>query len=108
MHQQGIISRYTLETIQPMLDQRVKRLIEQVQESLREEPALLEQEVAKAWLESLRVQRNTLMRLYHDNVINEETVSTLVAEIDMMLLDPAASWPEIEEKIEKKEEAEGG
>jgi CPA1 family monovalent cation:H+ antiporter len=106
MHQQGIISRYTLETIQPMLDQRVKRLIEQVQESLREEPALLEQEVAKAWLESLRVQRNTLMRLYHDNVINEETVSTLVAEIDMMLLDPAASWPEIEEKIEKKEEGE--
>lgn len=104
MHQQGVISIHTINTIQPVLDQQIEQLTDKVLETLHEEPALAKQEVAKAWLEALRVQRNTVMSLYHDNIINEETTSSLIAEIDLLLMDPASTWPEIKGKIVHKEE----
>ena len=103
MYQQGVISSITYQALEPVLQQQMDQLAHAVQESLREEPTLSEQEVAKAWLESLRVQRNTVMSLYHDNIINQETTSNLIAEIDMLLTDPASTWPEIEAKILKEE-----
>lgn len=104
MYQQGVISSITYQALEPVLQQQMDQLADAVQESLREEPTLSEQEVAKAWLESLRVQRNTVMSLYHDNIINQETTSNLIAEIDMLLMDPASTWPEIEARILKGDE----
>lgn len=99
MYQQGVISHITLNAIQPVLERQIEQLTERVQETLRQEPILTEQEMAKAWLESLRVQRNTVMSLYHDNIISSDTTGHLIAEIDMLLADPASTWPEIEAKI---------
>jgi monovalent cation:H+ antiporter, CPA1 family len=104
MYQQGVIASTTLNAIQPGLEQSIEHLTAEVQESLREEPSLAQQEMAKAWLESLRVQRNTVMNLYHDNIITDETTSHLIAEIDMLLMDPASTWPEIQAKILQEDE----
>lgn len=101
MYQQGIISNTTLNAIQPMLAQQIEQLNEKVKEALRAEPALAQQEMAKAWVESLRVQRNTMRSLYHDNIISEETASGLIAEIDVLLMNPDSKWPEIEAEMEK-------
>ncbi len=80
-------------------DRQIEQFAAAVQESLRETPALSQQEMARAWLESLRVERSAVMSLFHDNVINAETMAMLTAEIDRQLIDPAATWPEIQATI---------
>jgi len=104
MHQQGIISDYTLNTLEPVLETRIEQLTVQVREALKENPGLSEQEMARAWLETLRVQRSTLMSLHHDNIIDESTFYTLVGEIDLLITDPGSTWAEIHSRMSTQDE----
>ena len=106
LNHQGIISTYTLHNLEPILKQQLKDASAEVRKALESEPVLFQKELADAWIESLRTQRNALTSLLHRNIITEETYTKLVGEVDMMLLNPASGIeallqaPKIEKTIE--------
>ncbi len=56
------ISTYTLDLIRPLLTKRIDQISARMHEMLQDEPAIFQQEMAKAWVESLRMQRSSLKR----------------------------------------------
>jgi CPA1 family monovalent cation:H+ antiporter len=101
MFHEGIISEYTLRRLNMILDQRLEKLTEAVHSALEEHPILYQEELADAWLETLRAQRIALTGLFHGNIITEETYAELVAEVDFLLTDPETGWQELNQKIDQ-------
>jgi monovalent cation:H+ antiporter, CPA1 family len=99
MHNDGVLSEYTLLRLKPVLDASLQELTTQVHASLETEPILYEEELADAWVETLRARRNALTGLYHNNIITEEIYAQLVAEVDFLLTDPDTGWREFTQKI---------
>jgi monovalent cation:H+ antiporter, CPA1 family len=101
MHNDGVISDFTLLRLRPLLESNLAALTEKVQASLEAQPVLYEEELADAWVETLRARRNALTGLYHNNIITEEIYTQLVAEVDFLITDPETGWAEFTQQIEK-------
>jgi monovalent cation:H+ antiporter, CPA1 family len=101
MHNDGVISEYTLFRLRPLLEENLEALTAKVHASLEAEPVLYEEELADAWVETLRARRNALTGLYHNNIITEEIYAQLVAEVDFLLTDPETGWKEFKQHIEE-------
>ena len=104
LNQEGIISDFTLNRLRPILEERLAQLTDQVRAALEAEPSLYMEELADAWLESLRAQRNVYTTLFHDKIISEETYSELVSEVDFMLTDPESGWAALNKILQTEEE----
>jgi CPA1 family monovalent cation:H+ antiporter len=102
MHHEGVISGYTHRRLNQVLEREAENLTAQVHAALEEEPSLYQEELADAWIETLRARRNAITGLFHNNIITEDVYSELVAEIDFQLTDPDSGWRELIEQIEKK------
>ncbi len=90
---QGVISAHTWEMLQPLLEQRNRRLQQAVHEILAQRPELQMEELRKARLETLRAQRAALHDLFQAGVISEHILSELTTEIDRALNEPLPAWP---------------
>jgi hypothetical protein len=100
MHADGVISDYTLLRIRPLLERNLEDLSKKVQAALVAQPVLYEEELADAWLETLRARRNALTGLYHNNIITEDIYNQLVAEVDFQIIDPDTGWQKFTSQIE--------
>lgn len=101
MFHEGIFSEYTLKRMNIILDQHLMQMTEAVRASLDEHPFLYEEELADAWIETLRAQRNSLTGLFHSNINNEDIFSELTAEVDFYLVDPDSGWQDLLKKLEQ-------
>jgi len=93
----SLISDYTWQTIQPVLAEQLKRLVDQAHAALDSAPELHEEELSDTYREALRAQRTALTAMFHDNIISEETYEILVSEVDALLADPDSTWPNLGE-----------
>ncbi len=84
----------------PYLDRQLEALTAQVRAALEEAPLLYQEELADAWIETLRAQRNALTGLFHNNIITEDVYNELVAEVDFLLIDPESHWEELLEQVD--------
>jgi monovalent cation:H+ antiporter, CPA1 family len=103
MHHEGVISEYTQRRLGKLIDERLHQMSEEVRASLESEPGLYQEELADAWIETLRAQRSALTGLFHNNIITEDVYAELVAEVDASLVDPEAGWKELNETLESKQ-----
>jgi len=95
MHQQGLISAHTWQTISPLLAQHIQVLVGATKEILTEHPELEAGEMETARRETLQSQRSALGSLLNDGVIGEDIYSQLVSEVDAGLTSGVRNWPEI-------------
>jgi monovalent cation:H+ antiporter, CPA1 family len=100
MHHEGVISEYTQRRLGKLIDERLHQMSEEVRAALEAEPSLYQEELADAWIETLRAQRSALTGLFHNNIITEDVYTELVAEVDARLVDPEAGWKELNETLE--------
>jgi CPA1 family monovalent cation:H+ antiporter len=94
MRRNGLLSDHTWQTIEPLLDQHNKALVEASKEVLISHPELEAEELESARKESLQAQRSTLSGLLKDGVITEDTYTQLISEVDAALTSPVSSWPD--------------
>jgi len=92
LHEEGLISSHTWESLRPIVEQRLRALTEAVQEALANAPEMEVEQLIAARRESLREQRSTLAGLRRDGVISEETFEELIAEIDLGLDSELETW----------------
>jgi hypothetical protein len=76
MQHEGVISEYTQRRLNLVLEQEARNLTEKVHAALEQEPSLYQEELADAWIETLRAWRNAITGLFHNNIITEEVYST--------------------------------
>jgi monovalent cation:H+ antiporter, CPA1 family len=96
LYQQGVISRYTLDRLQPVLEDQAKSLTVKAHAELAANPVLSQEELAMAWVESLRVRRATLTALYHDHILSEDSYLEMASGLDLLLADPKNAWRKIQ------------
>jgi CPA1 family monovalent cation:H+ antiporter len=92
LNRQGLISVHIWESLEPVLQQRVKALTNAVQEVLHDVPELETEELRTARREMLRAQRSMLSSLRRDGIIGDETFEELVSEVDQALESGLAIW----------------
>jgi CPA1 family monovalent cation:H+ antiporter len=92
LSRQGLISAHVWESLEPILQQRVKALANAVQEVLHDSPELESEELKTARREMLRAQRSMLSSLRRDGIIGDETFEELVGEVDLALDSGLAMW----------------
>ena len=96
LYQDGTIPEYVLQTIEPIIKDRIEEFAGEEETALIAKPSLRKEALASAWRETLQAQRNTLMSLYQDNIISEEVYFELVSEVDRMLTEQDSGWPEMD------------
>lgn len=94
MHQNGLISTHTWQSISPQLEQYNQVLVDATKEVITNHPELEAEEMETALRETMQSQRSTLSSLYNDGVISEETYTQLVSEVDAALTVDVLNWPE--------------
>ncbi len=102
LNREGLISDTTWRIVKPFFDDRSKALADTIHTVLQADPGLHQEELSDTWREALRAQRSTLISLFRDNIISEETYEDLVSEVDIQLANPQSTWPELVE-IKKEE-----
>jgi monovalent cation:H+ antiporter, CPA1 family len=90
--EQGLISRHTWQSISSMLERRIEALSKAVGEVMKIDPSVESEELDTAWREGLRAQRSAFKSLLTDGVINEDTFSQLIGEVDSALTNPELTW----------------
>lgn len=95
MHRENLLTDYSWDVLSKMLMRKSSQASREVQLSLKDNPGLRAEELLDAWREALRTQRTTLTELFHDGIINEDTLSELVSEVDESLQEPEKLWDEI-------------
>lgn len=92
LYNTGIVSEFTLRRLNSIIDRHLKDLTNQVQTALESEPSLYQEELAEAWIETLRTRRSALTNLLHNHTITEDVYNELVAEVDFLLINPDMGW----------------
>lgn len=87
LHQRGLVSAYTWESLKPALTDQASMLAESVRDLLREDPELAHEDMNAAQREILRAQRSALLEMRHEGLISDETLEHIGVEIDTMLSD---------------------
>jgi len=103
LNREGLISDYTWKILKPILEQQCKTVTDEVHQVFEDEPRLHQEELSDALREALRSQRSTYSALFRDNIIDEETYTHLVSEVDILLADPESTWFQVN-LIEKNSE----
>lgn len=104
LNQEGVISKATLARLQPVLEGQIASMTDKAHHELETNPVLFQEELAMAWVESLRVRRTTLTTLFHDHIISEENYLEMASHLDLLLADPENAWREIQPEIEPPKE----
>ena len=91
----GLISEYTWQILEPLLQERTKKVTREQQKTLENDPFLHHEEMAEAWREMLQVQRASIISLFRDHILSDEAYSELISEVDFMLTDSDRPWPEL-------------
>lgn len=88
MYQQGLISAHVWEMMSKPLKQHAQVLTEAVSEALNADPSVEEDVLNSTMREMLISQRNSVNQMLRDGIINEETYSQLISEVDTALTEP--------------------
>jgi CPA1 family monovalent cation:H+ antiporter len=92
LYGEGFVSAHTWERLRPVVQARLEVLARGVQDALRDEPEMEQQEVMSVRRESLRAERSMLASLRRDGVISDPTYEELVGEIDLGLEEGVEKW----------------
>ena len=92
LNREGLLSQYTWDMVKPLLEKQLAVYHQKIQKVLDAEPQYHQEELADAWKEALRVQRNTYSSLYRKQRLSEEVYTDLIVEIDTQLGDPQSTW----------------
>lgn len=92
MHDEGLFSRHTWQTLSPLLEQHSQALANSVKEVIEADPSVEAEELDTARREALRAQRSALIGLLTDGVVSEEVYSQLAREVDMAITESQNSW----------------
>lgn len=92
LHEDGLVSSHSWESIRKILGRRVDALTGAVKEVVSDAPTLEAEELETARREGLRAQRSMLANLVRDGVISDETYEELVAEVDVSLEAGSDLW----------------
>jgi len=95
LHQQGLISEHTWDTILPLLTQHAIVLADAVREVASAAPDVHAGELDTAWREQLSVQRTTYAQLRTDGVLQQETFGQLISEVDVALTKGHTGWVDL-------------
>lgn len=95
LSQNGLISEFTWQILEPLVKKRTQQATEELQRSLESDPFLHQEELTDAWREMLQVQRASIIALFRDHILSDEAYSELVSEIDLQLTGPELAWPEL-------------
>lgn len=85
LHEDGLVSSHTWESMAPLLKERQRALTLAVGEVVRSDAAIEAQELTTARAEALRAERASLTRLQREGMISDETFEEIGAEIDLAL-----------------------
>jgi uncharacterized protein YaaQ len=85
LHEDGLISSHTWQSMAPLLEERQRALTTAVGEVIQSEAAIETQELIMAREEALRAERASLAHLQREGVISDETFEEIGAEIDLAL-----------------------
>lgn len=88
LNRDGTLTDTNTRRLLHILDRLGGRAAEQMREALAAEPRLRQDELVDAWREGMRAQRSAIAALFRDNIISEETYTSLAAEIDFFLANP--------------------
>ena len=94
MHRNGLLSDHTWQTIEPLLNQHNRALVDATKEVILAYPELEAEELESARKESLQAQRSTISTLLKDGVITENTYNQLISEVDAAITSRISSWPD--------------
>ena len=97
LHEEGIISDYIVDALQPIIEERIEQFVQEEQDTLETEPVLRHEALEGAWRETLRAQRNSLSGLFRDHIISEEVYVELISEVDRMIEED--HWPELDKAV---------
>jgi CPA1 family monovalent cation:H+ antiporter len=85
LHDDGLISSHTWESMAALLQERQRALSQAVGEVVQSDAAIEIQELTTARTEALRAERARLARLQREGMISDETFEEIGAEIDLAL-----------------------
>lgn len=85
LHEDGLVSSHTWESMAPLLQERQRALTLAVAEVVQSNSTIEAQELTTARAEALRAERASLTRLQREGVISDETFEEIGAEIDLAL-----------------------
>ena len=85
LHEDGLISSHTWESMATLLKERQRALTQSVGEVVESDAAIEAQELTTARTEALRAERASLSRLQREGMISDETFEEIGAEIDLAL-----------------------
>jgi CPA1 family monovalent cation:H+ antiporter len=85
LHNDGLLSSHTWESIAPLLAERQRALTQAVGEVVLSDAAIESQELGTARTEALRAERASLARLQREGMISDDTFEEIGAEIDLAL-----------------------
>ncbi len=85
LHEEGLVSSHTWESMAPLLEERTRALTLAVGEVVQADAAVEAQELMTARAEALRAERAVLARLQREGIISDETFEEVGAEIDLAL-----------------------
>jgi len=85
-HAEGLVSSQVWEQLKPQLAAQVDDLTAIIRKTIKATPQLEAEELDAIQREALRVQRSTMLDLFHDGMISADMFTELAAEIDSALV----------------------